>query len=282
MAHRVRHRHALSLVNRVAEIGQLLQAWELAKTGRGHTVEITGEAGIGKSRLALELIDKTGLADELILAVHASAQHQNTPLYPIIRTLEQHIGIRKDEGAEANSARLRKFLATTAAGDEEQYLLIGQMLGLPMHGYIERDSSRCAGAASEDARRRCATVDVACPRRRGPDTVRGFSLGRSIDDRDSRAHRWPDRQRADLLVITSRTTTIRSGSLMIRRILVQRLDDDDCRDLAGSVVRDKRLPSQLIQQIVTRSDGVPLFVEELAAAALETGQIDPAPGSRRQ
>jgi hypothetical protein len=71
----------LPLVNRVAEIGQLLQAWELAKTGRGHTVEITGEPGIGKSRLALELIDKTGLSDDLILAVEASAQHQNTPLH---------------------------------------------------------------------------------------------------------------------------------------------------------------------------------------------------------
>jgi len=45
---------------------------------------------------------------------------------------------------------------------------------------------------------------------------------------------------------------------MIRRIVLQRLDDDDCRDLAGSVVRDKPLPSQLIQQIVARSDGVPI------------------------
>ena len=83
-----------------------------------------------------------------------------------------------------------------------------------------------------------------------------------------------------LLVITSRATTIRSGSLMIRHIPLQRLDDDDCRDLAGSVVRDKRLPSQLIQQIVARSDGVPLFVEELAAAALETGQVDPSARGR--
>src|SRR5215469_9218235 len=127
VVHRVRHRDTRPLVNRVAVFDQLLQAWELAKTGQGHTVEITGEAGIGKSRLALELIDKTGLADELILAVQASSQHQNTPLYPIIRTLEQRIGIRKNEGAEANAARLRKFLATTAAGGEEQYLLIGQM-----------------------------------------------------------------------------------------------------------------------------------------------------------
>jgi len=133
-AHRARRRNASPLVNRVAEIGQLLQAWELAKTGRGHTVEITGEPGIGKSRLALELIDKTGLPDDLILAVQASAQHQNTPLYPIIRTLEQRIGIRRDESPKANSARLREFLGTTPACDEERYGLIGQMLGLPTSG----------------------------------------------------------------------------------------------------------------------------------------------------
>jgi tetratricopeptide (TPR) repeat protein len=78
-----------------------------------------------------------------------------------------------------------------------------------------------------------------------------------------------------LLVITSRTTTIRSGSVMIRRIPLQRLDDDTCRDLAGLVVRDNQLPRRLIEQIVARSDGVPLFVEELAAAALETGHVNP-------
>jgi class 3 adenylate cyclase/tetratricopeptide (TPR) repeat protein len=275
VVHRVRYRDAGPLVNRVAEIGQLLQAWELAKTGRGQTVEITGEAGIGKSRLAMELIDKIGLADELILAVQASAQRQNTPLYPIIRTLEQRIGFRKDEGAEANSARLRKFLATTAAGDEEQYLLIGQMLGLPIFG----PSSATVPDAQERRRKtRDALVQLLTSTARGGV---GLILFEDFHWADPSTIEIVERIAGQignapiLLVITSRTTTIRSGSLMIRRIPLQRLDDDDCRDLAGSVVRDKRLPSQLIQQIVARSDGVPLFVEELAAAALETGQVDP-------
>jgi class 3 adenylate cyclase len=276
VSHCARHRNALPLVNRVAEIGQLLQAWELAKTGRGHTVEITGEPGIGKSRLALELINKTGLSDDLILAVQASAQHQNTPLYPIIRTLEQRIGIRKDEGAEANSARLREFLAATPAGDEEQYALIGQMLGLPT--YDDRSSATVPDAQERRRKTRDAVVQLLTS------YAHGGACLILVED-----FQWTDPSTIEiveriagqignvpiLLVITSRATTIRSGSLMSRRILLQRLDDDDCRDLAGSVVRDKRLPSQLIQQIITRSDGVPLFVEELTAAALETGQVDP-------
>jgi class 3 adenylate cyclase/predicted ATPase len=278
VAHRARHRNTLPLVNRVAEMGQLLQAWELAKTGRGHTVEITGEPGIGKSRLALELIDKTGLPDELIVAVQASAQHQNTPLYPVIRTLEQHIGIRKDEGEKANSARLSEFLATTPAGDEEQYMLIGQMLGLPVHG----TSSATVPDAQERRRRtRDAVVQLLTSHARGGP---GLIVVEDFHWTDPSTIEIVERIAGQignapiLLVITSRATAIRSGSLMVRRILLQRLDDDDCRDLAGAVVRDERLPSQLIQQIVARSDGVPLFVEELAAAAVETGQVDPGAG----
>src|SRR5262245_19012165 len=106
------HRNALPLVGRRAEIDQLLRVWESVKDGRGHVVEITGEAGIGKSRLAQELIDKIGLREDSIVTLHASAQHHNTPLYPIIRRLEQRIGVRADEPVEANAARLNVFLSS--------------------------------------------------------------------------------------------------------------------------------------------------------------------------
>ena len=273
-AHRARHRNALPLVNRVGEIDQLLQAWELAKTGRGHAVEITGEPGIGKSRLALELIEKTGLPDGSILAVQASAQHQNTPLYPIIRTLEQRIGIRKDEGAQANLARLREFLAITPADDEEQYTLIGQMLGLPAYGPL---SATVPDAQERRRKTRDAVVQLLTSQAHGG---AGLILVEDFHWTDPSTIEIVERIAGQigsapiLLVITSRATTIRSGAPTIRRVLLQRLDDGHCRDLAGSVVRDRRLSSQLIQQVVARSDGVPLFVEELAAAAVETGQVD--------
>src|SRR5215510_6873105 len=126
------HRNAFPLIGRRAEIDQLLRVWEPVKAGRGHAVEISGEPGIGKSRLALELINKLGLHDDSIVVLQASAQHQNTPLYPIIRKLEQRIGIRADEPVEVNTARLNAFLASLPARDEEAHHLLGQLLALPI------------------------------------------------------------------------------------------------------------------------------------------------------
>ena len=275
LAQREARRNAPPLVGRVVEIGQLLQAWELAGTGCGQTVEITGEPGIGKSRLALELIDKSGLREDSIVALQASAHHQNTPLYPIIRRLEQRIGIRADESAEANAERLIEFLASMPFGDEETHVLIGQLLDLP----VPRLATVTVPDAQELRRRtRECVVQLLMARAHGG---AGLILVEDLH--------WADPSTIEvveyiagqiskapiLLVITSRSDTINNAVAMIRRIPLQRLADDDCRDLADCVIRDKQLPSRLLDQIVTRSDGVPLFVEELVAAALETGQVDP-------
>src|SRR5262245_19241030 len=268
-------RTAFPLVGRRAEIDQLLRVWEPVKAGRGHVVEITGEAGMGKSRLALALIDKIGLREDSIVVLHASAQHQNTPLYPIIRRLEQRIGIRADEPVEANAARLNGFLANQPACDEEAPGLIGQLLALP--------NPRLASTTIPDAQElRLKTRE--CVVHLLTSQVNGGAGLILVED----LH-WADPSTVEvveriavrignapiLLVITSRSETMGSGSVMIRRLQLQRLADHYDRDLADCFACDKQLPSGLIEQIVRRSDGVPLFVEELAAAALETGQVDP-------
>ena len=274
VTHHRRHHNASPLIGRVAELGQLLQAWERAKAGRGQTVEITGEPGIGKSRLALELIDKTDLPDASIVALQASAQHQNTPLYPITRWLKQTIGLRQDESAETNSGCLREFLSRTLPGDG-QHLMIYRLLGLP----ISRPPTPIVHDAQELRRK---TRDIVVQLLTSPaHAAAGLIL---VED-----FHWADPSTTEvvehiagridnspvLLVITSRTATTLGGSLMSSRIELQRLADNDSRYLADFVVRAKQLPGRLLERIVTRSDGVPLFVEELAAAALETGQVDP-------
>src|SRR5262245_9813363 len=152
--HHRRHHEAQPLINRFAELGELLQAWELAKSGRGHTVEITGEPGIGKSRLALELIEKAELPDDSILVLQASAHHQNAPLYPIIRWLKQTVGLRREDSADTNAGCLREFLSRTLPGGEEQHLLIYRLLGLP----IPRPTTPIVPDAQELRRR---TRDIA-------------------------------------------------------------------------------------------------------------------------
>jgi class 3 adenylate cyclase len=268
-------RKASPLVGRRTEIDELLQAWERVKAGRGHSVEITGEPGIGKSRLALELIDKIGLRGDSIVVLQASAQHQNAPLHPIIRRFEQRIGIRTDEPPEVNAARLGEFLATIPVCDEETPVLMGQLLALPM--------PRPVTAALPDAQElRRKTRDCLVQLLTSPaNGDAGFILVEDFHWLDPSTTEVVERVAARignapiLLVITSRSTALANGSAMIRQIPLQRLPDEDCRNLADCVVADQQLPSGLIEQIIARSDGVPLFVEELAAAAVETGQVQP-------
>src|SRR5262249_50126186 len=274
ITHRRRHHNASPLINRVTELGQLLKAWELAKSGRGQTVEITGEPGIGKSRLGLEVIGLTTLPRGPIVACQCSAHHQNTPLYPIIRWLKQTIGLRKDENGDTNAGCLREFLAGKLPGDEEQQLLICGLLGLQM--------PRPVIATVPDAQElRRKTRDIVAQLLTSPaHDVAGLILVEDLHWADSSTIEVVEhisRRINDapiLLVITSRTATVRSGWVMSRRVQLQRLVDEDCRNLADFVVRDKQLSSQLLEQIVMRSDGVPLFVEELVAAALDTGRVN--------
>ena len=210
-------RNALPLVGRSAELDELLQAWEQVKAGRGQSVQITGEPGIGKSRLALELIDKIGLSDDAIVVLQASAQHQNAPLHPIIRRLEQWIGIRADEAPEVNAARLCDFLARMPACDAETPVLIGQLLALP----IPRPASATLPDAQELRLKTRETVVqlLTSPANGGV----GLILVEDFHWLDPSTAEVVERIAARignapiLLVITSRSNALDSGSAMSRR-----------------------------------------------------------------
>jgi class 3 adenylate cyclase/predicted ATPase len=267
--------NASPLIGRSAELEALLQAWHRVKAGRGQSLQITGEPGIGKSRLALELIDKIGLRDDAIVVLQASAQHQNAPLHPIIRRFEHWVGIRADEPPAINAARLREFFAGMPAGDDEAPVLIGQLLALP----ISQPTTATLPDAQDVRRktRECLVRLLTSPANgdAGLILVEDFhwldpSTAEVIERIASKIGTAPI-----LLVITSRSTALANGPAGVQQMALQRLADEDCRNIADSVVADKELPSGLLEQIIARSDGVPLFVEELAAAALETGQVDP-------
>ena len=155
-------------------------------------------------------------------------------------------------------------------------MLIGQLLGLP----ITSAGHATAVPDAQELRRktRDAVVQLLTLRRHGG---AGLIL---VED-----FHWADPSTVEvveriagrignapiLLVVTSRTEAIRSGSAMTGASRFSALPTTTAAISPTPSWRDKQLPRQLLEQIVARSDGVPLFVEELAAAALETGQVDP-------
>jgi class 3 adenylate cyclase len=268
----------LPLVNRARELEQLLRLWELVQAGRGQAVEIQGEAGIGKSRLAHELIERTALPQHSIFRLRASANHQNVPFYPVIRQLEQRIGMRRDDGVESNIARLEQFLREVHDAADEPSYQIGALLGLPIPApptMRDRDP--------REARRRTREQLLRLLTARGS-TEPGVVLVEDLQWADPSTRELVDRLITKLgslrflLLITKRTERgqICDGPDKICRMALARLQIDDCRELARSVVRGRQVPARLLNRIVERGDGVPLFVEELAAATAETGQLDAA------
>ncbi len=267
-------RNPAPIVGRGAEVEQLLEAWRRVQAGCGAAIELVGEAGIGKSRLAAELIEQGGLRPDEVLALQASAQHQNTPFYPIVTAFEHRIGLRSDDDRAANTMRLRQFLDQMGLGEEEPVALIGELLGVP--------SPQPAAAVVPDRQElRRKTRDA---------VVRMMTLHASSGPRlllFEDLH-WADPSSLEvlqriigqiedtplLLVMSSRTEVLSGRSATIRKMVVQRLADQDCARLATSTAQSRMLRQELLDRIIARSDGVPLFIEELVAAALETGQVD--------
>ncbi|MGP0093096.1 MAG: ATP-binding protein [Xanthobacteraceae bacterium] len=274
----VRQTKLLPLVNRARELEQLLRLWELARSGQGQAVEIQGEAGIGKSRLAHELIERSGLPQRSIFELRASANHQNVPFYPVIRQLEKKVGIRRDDGVERNIPRLQQFLDESNGAADEPTYQIGALLGLPIP-----PPPTLRDLDPQEARRRTRELLLRLLTARGS-TEPGIVLVEDLQ--------WADPSTRDLvgrlitklrglrilLLITRRTEPgqTRDGSDKICRIDLARLENADCRELAQSAARGRQVPDRLLDRIVERCDGVPLFVEELSAAAAETGQLDAA------
>lgn len=262
------------LVGRTAELAALAAAWDRVQAGEGQAIEVGGEAGIGKSRLVAEFISRSAHAAPLY-ALQASADHQNVPFYPVIRLLEQKAGIRRDEDHETGLGRLRALLAEAGRAGPEPEWLLGELLGVPVAGPTD-----LIALDAQDIRRRTRELLTALLTAHGRDGA-GVLLAEDLHWADPSTQELVNRIAGRigaariLLLATSRESRLTAhpnGS--VARITLQRLDESACLALASSVVQGRGRPSSiLLDGVVARSDGIPLFIEELVVAALETGEL---------
>lgn len=265
-----------SLVNRDAELQILLDRFRLACSGSGQVVLIAGEAGIGKSRLVRALSEELAAgASPVWLIAHGSAFAQNTPLVPVIHLLEQAIfaEMSAEGSVEEKLRRLEELLDEHGLPRPEHAPLLGALLSIPAE---ERYPSLLL---SPEARRKRTLAAV-------------LALLGALAERQPvvlvvEDLHWIDPSTLDLLdlllgEISSLplllVATFRPGftapwhrQTSITQLSLSGLSESHARQLVAQVAEGRQLPAEVRREIVVRTDGNPLFVEELTKAVLESG-----------
>jgi class 3 adenylate cyclase/predicted ATPase/tRNA A37 threonylcarbamoyladenosine biosynthesis protein TsaE len=266
-----------ALVGREEESELLLRRWSKAKTGEGQVVLLSGEAGIGKSRLTVALLER--LAEEPYRRLHyfCSPQRTNSPLYPIIGQMERAVGLAHDDTPQARLDKLDVMLAETSTSIQD-VVLLAEMLSLPNDG-------RYPALKLTPQQRRERTLDALNLQMetlsRSSPVLMIFEDAHWIDPTSLEAlGRAVDRIRAlrVLLIMTFRPEFEPPwiGQPHVTALMIGRLTQRHVDAMIAQVVGNKSLPVGIRRDIIERTDGIPLFVEEMTKAVLETESEDEA------
>jgi class 3 adenylate cyclase/predicted ATPase len=263
-----------ALVGREEELELLLRRWARAKTGEGQVVLLSGEAGIGKSRLTAALLER--LADEphTRLRYFCSPQHTDSAFYPIISQMERAAGLAHGDSPQAKLDKLDALLAQTSTSKSKQdAALFAELLSLPNDGrYAPLDlppqqrRQKTLGALDSqlEALARQSPVLMICEDAHWSDPTSLEAFGRAVDR---------IRTLRVLLIVTFRPEFEPPwiGRPHVAALTLNRLTQSEIGAVIDGVVGNKLIPANIRQDIIERTDGIPLFVEEMTKAVLEAG-----------
>ena len=260
------------LVGREEELEILLRRWSKAKTGEGQAVLLSGEAGIGKSRLTAALLERLATEPHTRLRYFCSPQHTDSALYPIISQMERAAKFTHDDTAQAKLDKLDALLAQSFTPRQDAALL-AEMLSLP-------NDERYPTLELTPQQRRQRTLEAltwqleALSRANLVPMALIFEDVHWIDPTSLEAlGRTVDRLRtlAVLLLLTYRPEFEPPwvGRPYVTTLNLNRLGERETAAIIDRVKGNKALPESIIQDIIERTDGIPLFVEEMTKAVLE-------------
>jgi class 3 adenylate cyclase/tetratricopeptide (TPR) repeat protein len=270
--------HLTVLIGREHEIGLLVDRWERAKEAEGQVVLLSGEPGIGKSRIVRALRER--LADEphTPLSHYCWPHHTNSALYPVISLLERAAGFSRDDQADTRLAKLEALLARGTEGLDEAVTLIAALLGIA--------TGECYPAlALSPQRQKQRTLEVLV------DQVEGLAARQPVLAVYEDVH-WIDPttlEALDLLIERVQRLPVLAlitfrpefnppwtGHAHVMQLSLSRLTRRHGQALVAAVTGGKALPDEVLDQILAKTDGVPLFVEELTKAVVESGLLTDA------
>ena len=264
------------LVGREQELALLLARFERAKDGDGQVVLLCGEAGIGKSRLVRALRERLGEEPFTMLSHFCSPYHTNSALYPIIGFLERAANLGRDEPAERQLDKIESLLERTADSVGEVTPLIADLLGVP-------------------AGERYPPLDLTPQEKKGKTLkalagqLTALAAHQPVLAFYEDAH-WADHSTIELLgmvidgvqrvpalvLITLRPEFVPPwpGYAHVTTLSLNRLSQRQVTAIVEQVTSGKSLPTEVGDQILAKTDGVPLFAEELTKTMLESGFLE--------
>ena len=254
-----------SFAGRTAELALLSEQWEAARHGAGRTVLVLGEAGIGKSRLALQLRERLTAARHAWVETGATPYTTGTPFHPMIALVADGLWITSDDSPAAKLAKIEVGLGALAS--PEAVALIADVLGVPCPTRLE---------LSPELHRR-KTIELLVEWTLAVSAVQPMVV--LFED----LHWWDPSSLELLGVLIERSATAPLLVVLTARpefsppwparehvttLALSRLSEAETRDVVAALAPDA-LPAHTVDALVARSDGVPLYVEELTRSVLE-------------
>ena len=255
----------------------MLRRWRQARDGEGQVALLSGEPGIGKSRLVREV--RARLQDEphLRLLYQCSPHRTTSPLHPVIAQLERAAGFARGDPAATQLEKLAALLARGTDRLDEAVPLVAALLGMPV-------GERYHLPELTPQRQKQLTLEALV------DQLNGLSAAQPVLLAYEDAH-WLDPTTQELLGLIIERVQRLPVLLMITfrpefqppwcgphvsALALSRLGRREGAAMVERVVEDKALPAEVAAQIVAKTDGVPLFVEELTKTVLESGLLQDA------
>jgi class 3 adenylate cyclase/tetratricopeptide (TPR) repeat protein/(2Fe-2S) ferredoxin len=264
---------ALPMVGRTHELGLLLDRWERVKTGEGQVVLVSGEAGIGKSRLVSALREKIAEEKHFRLRYQGSPYHTNSALHPMIARMERAAQFGAEDSTETKLDKLEQLLQLSGLEIDEHMAIFASLLSLPPPGPY-----RVEELTPEQHKERTLMALI--------DQLLALARMRPVLFVYEDAH-WMDPTTRELMTrIVARITAVPVLMVITHRtewsqdwvaelghvssLALTRLASSDAAEFVETVAGTALAP-ELVERIATRTDGIPLFIEELTRSFLEAG-----------